>query len=478
MATIRNPALFSKQFGIAPKRMATLGIFDPILNADTKLFIDPLLLKRSKHSAIAKDGFGSFELFFGNIIRVLQHSKTPGDLPWRNAERLLTFKEPVETCLGYGDRTIHGSAIGRKLRERLIATAKEIIDLGIEDPELFALLGLLEENIGADRISDMTTHAIRPALVKFNEQACARLEFKTVGFEIEGQTVRLARNPFETAARIPVLLVPMDILRELPIAHDWSDVADAASKNEQIRTEVNKRIGDIWAVRTRREKAEIRKAVLGNKEAFETLMDAVGLCDKSPYDPIADPQGHYVWRRLLTEIAAQYPLQIIAPRNKSIDELERVLDTIIDAFTDLIENKGQWYHLWKNGDPRHERAAQRLFYAISEVYCKANDLDVSPETDSGGGPVDFKFSSGYSAKVLVEVKLSTGRVVHGYQTQLEAYKAAAGAQRAKYLVVDVGGMGTKLDRILKIKNARLAKGGPLSDIFVVDGTKKASASRR
>lgn len=103
---------------------------------------------------------------------------------------------------------------------------------------------------------------------------------------------------------------------------------------------------------------------------------------------------------------------------------------------------------------------------------------MSPETDSGGGSVDFKFSSGYDARVLVEIKLSKGRVVHGYQTQLEVYKRAVSTTRAKYLVIDVGGMGEKLDQILDIKNMWAKKGDRVSDIIVVDGTKKLSASVR
>ncbi len=115
---------------------------------------------------------------------------------------------------------------------------------------------------------------------------------------------------------------------------------------------------------------------------------------------------------------------------------------------------------------------------VTEVYCKANNLDLSPETNSGGGSVDFKFSSGYDARVLVEVKLSKGKVVHGYQTQLGVYKKAENTTRAKYMVVDVGGMGEKLDRIFTIKNAWAANNQRPSGIIVVDGTKKLSASIR
>ena len=92
----------------------------------------------------------------------------------------------------------------------------------------------------------------------------------------------------------------------------------------------------------------------------------------------------------------------------------------------MVENKGLWKELWdENGKPRKEKASQRLFFAVAYSYCKANNIDLTPEADSGNGPVDFKLSQGFDSKLVVEVKLSTnGRLVHGYEKQLEIYKKA------------------------------------------------------
>ena len=356
-------------------------------------------------------------------------------------------------------------------------TAKEIIRLGVHDPLLFALMGLLEQKIGPDRISDMTTHAIRPAILKFTEQTLSTLSLATEAFDCDGTQFQLVANPFELV-RSPVFLLPRNILRPLPVVNDWSDVADAASKNALLRQRVNKRIGDVWAIRTRKEKDAARDAVLRDSDALRALMDAVAASDKLPYDANADSEGHYLWRRVLTEFGAKFPLKIEKPKAQTVGELERVVDEIISAFSDLVENKGQWSHLWHGTKCRHERAAQRLFFAIADVYCKANDLAVSPETDSGGGPVDFKFSSGYAACVVVEIKLSTGKVVHGYSTQLEVYKSAANTDVARYLIVDVGKMGKKLKQVLLLKNARAKRGVPTTPVIVVDGRRKESASKR
>lgn len=53
MAIIKDPITFSKQFKISKVGLDKLGIFNPTLNVDTKLFIDPLLLETCKHPEIS-----------------------------------------------------------------------------------------------------------------------------------------------------------------------------------------------------------------------------------------------------------------------------------------------------------------------------------------------------------------------------------------------------------------------------------------
>ena len=54
----------------------------------------------------------------------------------------------------------------------------------------------------------------------------------------------------------------------------------------------------------------------------------------------------------------------------------------------------------------------------------------------GGGPIDFKFSSGYRARALVEMKRSSGAGVHGYEKQLEFYKDASQTEFALFVIMD------------------------------------------
>jgi hypothetical protein len=155
-----------------------------------------------------------------------------------------------------------------------------------------------------------------------------------------------------------------------------------------------------------------------------------------------------------------------------------VVNEIIRQFKDLVEKKDISGLLWNKNRPRSEKAAQLLFYAVAEAYCQANKIEISPETNMGGGPVDFKFSSGGDCRYLIEVKLSTGRVVHGYEKQLEVYRAAAHDSDAALLIVNVGQIGGKLKQISKIRDDRLRAGERAAEIHVVDATRKLSASLR
>jgi hypothetical protein len=78
----------------------------------------------------------------------------------------------------------------------------------------------------------------------------------------------------------------------------------------------------------------------------------------------------------------------------------------------------------------------------------------------------------------VELKKSTGSVVSGYNSQLQIYKDASRTNFGIFVVLDYGDLAGKLKKIQDIKRSREQNGLPVSEIVVVDATKKASASKR
>ena len=455
-----------------------------MLNVDTRLFIDPLLLEHSQHREIAAGGRATYEQHFGTVIKFLKLVKirSDSDMAWKTASRLLSFPEIKWTCLGYGARSVSGSGSGNSMTAHYVETAWKIVDLGVEDPDLFAAMALFEEGVGADRISDMTTNVILRDLLAFNKRILSDLSVPRSEKELmlrNGTIYRasLPTNPFIGVGE-PVILVPCDILRALPIVTDWSDIADAASKNSRLRSLVNTDIARLWKIKSKVNKREIRNWALSSKTAFDTYLKMIRGVTPTCYDISSDPLGEVSWGRLLTEIAEKHPLSITTPSVMDISGVENVVKQIIERFRFLIEERRLSEELYDNGSPRPEKFAQRFFFAVADAYCKANNLDLTPEADTGNGPVDFKVSSGFNGRVLVEIKLSrNSKLVNGYTRQLETYKTAEETLKGFYVVIEVGELGNKDKRLMKIKNETVTKGETVSSIVFVDGIRRPSASK-
>lgn len=482
MGKIKAPKSFSAHFNISPEVMAKLGVLDPTLNVDTTLFIDPLLLVDSKHREFSQQAQSHYESYFQTVIELLSRSRSVGDVAWRNAVRLLSFPEVKWTCLGYGADSVAGSGSGAFTRSHVMQTATDIVQMGIENPDLFAALALLEDGIGPDRISDMTTNIILPEIVAFNERILKELKVPTERFTkvlANGTQIsaNLARNPH--LEDDPVLLLPTDILRDLPIAADWSDVASAAQKNRALRARVNSQIAEIWKSKSKKDKDAIRRWALRDKSSFEIFLDMLRGANPKPYDFAGDPLGELIWRKVGEKIAQDMPFALLTPKSKNAAGLLDVVRQILNQFTFLIEKRGLWKELYHNGSPRPEKAAQRLFFAVAYAYCTANNIDITPEADTGSGVVDFKFSTGMNARVLVEIKLSPNpNVVKGHEKQITTYMESEETSAAFYVIVDVGRMAKKDQQLVALRNSKKNQPKPLPELIFIDGHIQTPASKR
>ena len=261
--------------------------------------------------------------------------------------------------------------MGKELRLRLLHTAKAIVDLGIDRPELFALLPLIEDDIGPDRISEMTTRIIARHLEQYTQRVLLQTQVLLHDVMIKTESYRLPINPLEGRDRIsvPVVLAPQDVLRDLPTASDWDDVSRVAAQNAAYRERVNEAIGEIWAVRSRRQKAEIRRAVLTSKEAALKLLSTILEGPKTPYNIAEDEKGLVNWLEIGRKAAHDSPLHLIVPATKDKAALRSAVDAIVEHFISLVEHNDLWKALWHKGKRLPEHHAQLLFFAIADAYC-------------------------------------------------------------------------------------------------------------
>lgn len=480
MSKINSLIGLSSLEGIDIEILDSLGVTDVVLNADTALFIDPLLLNQSIHPEIRINAVEKYNEKFRRIMKFLKASKIKNDAAWKAAKKEFNFSEVSFTCLGYSS-TIHGSGWGDQITDSTMDVAKQIIDLGVEDNDFFMGLSLFEEGIGPDRISDMTTNIIFNELILFTTRINETLKLPTKNF-----TIKKTRVEFETLINptndSPLILVPNDIVRALPIVTDWSDIGSTARHNDELREKLNHKIGGIWTSMSRQEKNYAKDLALRSKDAFEEVLNLIHSVDKLPYDAKKDMNGEFFWRKIAKVIGQDYPLDLSRYNKKDLSEEEfiELVNTIVLEFKNLVEEKGIWKELWsEEGKPRKEKAVQRLFFTVAYSYCKANNLDLSPESDSGNGPVDFKISKGFSKKIVIEVKLSTNHsLVHGYEKQLEIYKNADDTNLGIFIIMDVGKLGKKFEKTIQARNKFLETNKKASEIIIIDGNPKASASIR
>ena len=341
---------------------------------------------------------------------------------------------------------------------------------------MISLMGFFEERVGPDTISDFTTRVIVHQLAKITEAFCVQHGIPTKKQD-EDQEYGLPHFPDARGIDKAAVLVPRDIVRDLPVANDWSEIEAAASANHLIRARVNSFLGGIARPTVAERKAALRSAATESAELFDLFLQSVKTF-ATHYDSNKDALGYYRLKAVLGSDAAQFRTGQSYDFSGGISTIIAMVHQTIAMFKHHVENGNLWEELWIDGVPKRERAAQLIYYAMADCFCIANNIDISPEANMGGGPIDFKFSKGDQARVLVEMKRSQGTVRHGYEKQLEIYKTAARSAHGIFVVIDYGNFGDKLEQIRAMRAERLKAGELASDIVVIDATPKASASKR
>lgn len=463
------PISFTDKFKIQKNLLKASSTFDPIIDLDTKFFIDPALIELCKESEFL-NARKKISDFFSSIILLIKNCKVKGDIFWEKAYKMLSFKEITGTCLGYSNESTDGNAIGRKLREDIIFTIKKIVDTGEDAPELFELLGVFQERIGCDRISDLITFILRENILQYTHRVVSNLGIKTETITFEKKNYQVVVNPYNHK---PLLLLPEILLSPLPIAKSFEDIDYVCTENQRVRDEINKYIDTDNSKKFT--KSDILTMMIENKDFRDAFISAYKSALREAFDFHKSQSGEYVWYLTSQEYVEKYPLKL-SNDVKTVDDIENITKSICAQFKKLVENNGLNKLLYDDKKPKYESAAQLLFLGIADTYCKANDIDLSPETNKGRGAIDFKLSRGYNKKVLVEVKLtSNNQLEHGFDIQLPIYMAQEETQRAIYLIIDTGHTN-KVENFIKKYNELDSETKNKIIYIVVDGTLKPSAS--
>lgn len=278
--------------------------------------------------------------------------------------------------------------------------------------------------------------------------------------------------------------MPQDVLAELPVALNRSEIYSAAKYSAEVRAAMNDLFSSVGRDKyIRPAKSDLWERVLERPNLVHALLDAYDAAPAQSYDFVLDPAAESGRLKEARTLAAQHPLELPIPSTGWTGESAlTAVKEICLHFKKLVEHNGLWETLWvdPNVTPLKEKGIQRIFFGVAVTYCRNGkpDLDISPEVNSGPGPVDFKFSHGAKIKVNVEMKKSDhARLLHGYQTQLERYNAAEDTDLSIYLIIRTSEDKAKLEAVQNMRDEVLKKGKKAPEIIIVDARPQKSASK-
>lgn len=453
--------LFSTEFNVEKKQLKEMGVFDVFLDEDSSFFINLKCLKK----CTIPEFVGSYKRinkYFCDIGLLLKKS-TPGSRLYREAYKQFDFPEVNGINLGFSSGT-HGAGFGNQLREQIIKDAYEIIQSGSEQPEIFHLVGLFEDNVGPDRLSDMIARIIYNDIVAYTRRVLTELNITPENYPKYQFRKSLIRNPYKGKE---LLLLPECILHELPIARCWDDIDRVCAENAAIRAEINEEVGNEWRrISTAQRKEYLREQVFKCPEKLQRIINAYQADPAEPFNAFRNPDyiaGYLQDTYQLPDSNCQHSY---------------------DAAMEILENFKQWVEFHRGASvikqssaKPSEKLIQRLIHAVGKMYCDKFDWCFSPEVDSGRGPVDFLISRG-TDKTVVEVKLTSNQdCVHGLEVQIEEYALAEKTDNKIFVIVDTGIHSFRVRKVNDKRTEMIANGLSPATIVVVDAVPKISASK-
>jgi hypothetical protein len=463
---------FNQQFKISAIQMRKLGVFNRVIGSDSKMYVDPKLLEGAtdEFAGARDDILKHFSLTIGLIQKIQAEKDT--DLFWIAAQRRMRFKETPNTGLGGAQDGEDGNAIGKVLSARIISRARTVLPHVDYQPEMLELIGVFTERLGCDRISDMIVSILKPRFLAYTSRVTAELQIQqTLTVQFDGKTYTC---PQVKPGAKPIILVPRALLKPMPTAADIGEAIDNAALNEQARDAANKMFADARERSGAAPSAsQLRAFILSRPTIYKEIIEGYKRAPAVPYDFDRDPRKISDFDPIAAEIVGTPHID-----QTGLDKWGKVHLCVTETISHLrqsIEDNRLSDALYDdNGKPRNELIAQRIIFAIARIFGRLCNVDVARESNSGPGPVDFRFSVGDKERLLVETKLSTHeRLKDGYYEQLPAYAKAEGIKNLILLIIRVTDDDKYIDAL---KQAITLKSLPIQ-VTIIDAVRKPSASK-
>lgn len=458
--------------------IVTEDCFDPILVADTELFVDPFSVF-NESSGVFSNSFDKIITFFNEAFKLAAQTPERQGVLFEKLKSMMTFPEVNEIGLGYSDSN-SGAGAAKWFRNQIVESLYKSIERGMDGYRHFEEIGIFEKGIGCDRISDITCNILKEEIIAYTQAKCAKLnipmvkvKMKHIRFDfrhlrwIDGE-VELPYNKYKKRG---ILLIPERFLNDLPtINPDGFKDYIWDSKNEVLRNDLNYSI-----------KADIDKEAIMSiahqhpdwVKEYEEYKEVQGF---KPYNLKKDKKGVYSWASEdVIEHVKKHPFSF-----SDADTFSQCVFCICESFKNFIETEKGYTLLWNDDSekPKPESALQSLFFGFTKAYGMFLNIDITRESNAGSGPVDFKCSQGYHKRVLIETKLvSNSRYWNGLVKQLPKYMLAEEIEKGIFMLVafsaDEYNKGNKF--ITQVHTLKLPYG--VSTMLIDASSNKPSASK-
>lgn len=480
---------FSEKFKVPDAKSADW--FDPLLDQDTPLYVDPFLVFDDKEQ-LWQGARDEVVAFFDTAAQLVEQANgNTKSIAFEKAVRLLKFPEPFEFALGLSMGKVRGSGTGAKFA----ADMADVLELAHKHghvADLASLEGfhLFTDGIGRDRVSDILCNVLKHRFIAYTQDTAKKL-----GIPTERVMVKHANWDQKNArwidsyVQLPksletnggVILTPQRFLKDLPsISLDgfwaWAEMAAAQDLRDDFGYTITAGLNQA----ERREKA--RAFARKRPEKAAAYIKMIDGKPHLPYDVEMDEKGLVFWREI-GEAEGEKVSYSTADTPKTPQEFNEFVDKLAATFKHRVEQADLWRALWAKDTPQQERIVQAIAGSMWTEACKGADVDLSQEVNGGRGPVDFKVSQSWTKRALVEIKLiHNSRFFQGASKQLPQYLATEQIDYGVYLCVGHFESDFDPDRLKKVHETAdaIAKAkGITIKVVIVDArkTNKTSASK-
>lgn len=456
----------NEYYNIPKEKFDEFGVLNSFINYDVPMFVNPKLLDKSDVSEL-EDANQKIVVYFERLIKMLL--KTNGkDVLWNMLKRYFSFKEPVGVGLGNSVNSTNGRGLSGAIAENCLKTLKEIVDLGFEDPDIYKLLFLVQDNIGVDRISDMICRILYDNLLEYTNNMIEKLDIKDY-YEKDGLKRLKRPNGSE------LILMPSQILSDIPDVVTHEDIITCADKNNEIKEYLSEYFKKAYVNVTdinNSTQTQLRECVLNSKTLIKELLKNSKSKEINNYDYSRD--DYAIFGRMDNIIENVSSKQEIFENNlKEVKSLNELCEALLRVYKFSIESLGineEFYSESRKNKIRREQVSHKLFILVLETAKHFTNFEYSYESKVGNGQIEFVITNN-KEKIIMEFKLTTNDLVHGYDKQLPEYIKRYKPSFCYYVIIDVIG-NNKLSNFYKNKKESLSN----CSIFEIDATIKPSPS--